>query len=344
MSKNCLEDYVETVKKEDGTALVITDMKAFGKELTKMICDWYHIKQVPKVSIISEEEYRNKDDVIDRKNEKLEVSFYHGITREIVIIDESKNKPIDYGEEISYCIRETTKPSKFLGEESVNEFFGFLGQMAAYQMIYQKKPFKDNIEGYPDVKLLSKLYSKNKLAYEKNCSGYSRKQSAIKKKIKAIERERKKLSDKIDVMNDPDDNLETAERKTLYSMHDKYSKICSKLSELLRKENKVYFEMRDLKSDVSHAEGYTAAWVLYPIAKNDKHLFYRSDEDIKKIYFEPVMQYDWSRFSYDNPVSKRTVDKVIDIAVNRLNALNKRKGFPERLRWPKNMSCEGKTS
>jgi len=285
-----LEDCVRQVGDEP---FEITDMKAFGSELAKLLCNFYHIKHVPEISLLSEEEYLKKYPYTGQ----LECSMYDPLFDTVVIKDKDKNNPLVYGEEIAHFIREKTRPDYVkgfitFGNRTENEFFGFLGQMATYHLLQQKETFKGHISKYMNTSEFFSIFHKDgRQIYKEAMLHLSQLRPRLDKQIENLRRKANTLNIKLKIIRFlPEVLRQSLNFKDLCSSR---SKIYHKLHKLHNQSDKYYdafINAQELESCIDHAEGYYVAEQSYSHVQNDPHLFYRPNEEIRKMYFEPVIK------------------------------------------------------
>jgi hypothetical protein len=379
-----IDDYVRNIDEDGNPTFLVTDMKAFGAELLKMLCKELHVVGVPEVPILTEEEYakmREKNihhysNDCSSEDRYANTSVFDHILEASKIKNEHKDNPVIYGEELAHGIRYHKHVKLRPNSEPVNEFFGWTGQDITYFMLNERKAF----EGMPSnssIKGLAKMYKK-----------YSIEKAENEKKIEKIKQKLEPLEERLEEMRNSD---------TKFIMSREYDDFCSTVNDLLKEKN--YKEMRkrireefDIKdylnnlkvdkksmeklktdvyefidivkkedderlkkffvkiekkangydaaasefnklskrawkfrekavelsdkedkllSTVNHYQGYLVASVAYPRSTRDKNLFYRTEEEIRKIYFEPVLKYNWIYFDASNPVWDRVWDKVL---------------------------------
>jgi hypothetical protein len=89
---------------------------------------------------------------------------------------------------------------------------------------------------------------------------------------------------------------------------------------------------KSIQSSYNHFEGYLVASVAYPVASRDSRILHRTEEEVRHIYFEPVLDYDWTHFSSDNKIWDKTWDKVINEIYGRAKETKLRSDTMQKIR------------
>ncbi len=153
-----LEDHIQKV----GTNRIeITNMTAFGAELTKALSELFNIKGNYKIPILTEEEYAELEP--DRCMYCLIrfTSCFDEDLKSVMLVNTDKHNPCVYGEELTHGLVCNARPGTDL---SVDEFFGFLGQKATYKILRNYQPQLH----LPSLNDIIDWFNRSKCKYERD--------------------------------------------------------------------------------------------------------------------------------------------------------------------------------
>jgi hypothetical protein len=266
------------------------DMKTFSTELTKMLCEAFHIKEDIEIPVVTYEEYKQTADDYTKSlfsyggSNYWTGGFFDYHLGVAVIADIGRYNPLTYSEEIAHGLRSKTYKVENFWDRSrtVDEFFGRLGanQMLFYRQTHAQD-FPDQLPTSIKPEDVKELWSR-----KKKCES----------KLASLENE----------FFEPHDVLPSDVKRDLEEL----AALFPGEVHVPRGYDQITKEKRAAESELNHMIGYTVADIVFEIAKKDKKLFYRTDEEIEEIYFKPVMRYDWSTYSPDDPAWCDINDKI----------------------------------
>lgn len=222
----------------------------------------------------------------------VEISGFNRFSEIVVISNNDKNNPRIYYHEYGHAI----------------EYLSKMSQLPPYKKMIWKiiKPICNTIGKHPffkDDKEVAEFYSyiSEQLCSEKYDCKTNLNQKIVEGMIDSI------LFIACTEMNKSLENVES----NLYSPEE-----CKEVQGKSRRTLKCLDYI--IKDRDEHLSTYVIADIMYNLAKTDRNLFYRPNDEIRYIYFEPILDlgYDWR--TYDENNNSHIREQVIPIAEKRL--------------------------